>query len=230
MQEFEKHYVNRSNWLRAAVLGANDGILSTASIIIGVAAASTTREPFILAGVAGLVAGALAMAAGEYVSVGSQADIEKADLEREERELKEMPEEELLELAKIYVKRGLDKKLAHEVAVQLTEHNALEAHARDELGINEITEAKPLEAALASGVAFVFGGIFPVIVAYFGNLKNMIYLQYIFAMLFLLLLGIVAAKTGGSSVKKAIVRITFWGTVAMGLTAIIGSFFNVELG
>jgi len=227
MQEFEKHYVNRSNWLRAAVLGANDGILSTASIIIGVAAASTTREPFILAGVAGLVAGALAMAAGEYVSVGSQADIEKADLEREARELEEMPEEELLELAKIYVQRGLDKELAHEVAVQLTEHDALEAHARDELGINEITEAKPLVAALASGIAFVFGGILPVVVAYFGNLKNMIFLQYIFGMLFLLLLGIVAAKAGGSSIKKAVIRITFWGTVAMGITALIGRWFGV---
>ena len=188
MQELEEHYVNRSNWLRAAVLGANDGILSTASIIIGVTAASTTREPIILAGVASLVAGALAMAAGEYVSVSSQSDIEKADLEREQRELEEMPELELLELAKIYVKRGLDKELAHKVAVQLTKHDALGAHARDELSINEITEAKPLIAALASGIAFVFGSILPVIVVYFGNLEQMIILQYIFGMLFLLLL------------------------------------------
>jgi VIT1/CCC1 family predicted Fe2+/Mn2+ transporter len=229
MQEFEKHYVNRSNWLRAAVLGANDGILSTASIIIGVAAASTTKEPFILAGVAGLVAGALAMAAGEYVSVGSQADIEKSDLEREQRELDEMPEEELLELAKIYVKRGLDKELAHEVAVQLTNHDALGAHARDELGINEITEAKPLTAALASGVAFVFGGVLPVVVAYFGDLDKMIYLQYIFAMLFLIILGATAAKTGGSSVKNAIIRITFWGTMAMGITALLGHLFGISV-
>lgn len=229
MQEFEKHYVNRSNWLRAAILGANDGILSTASIIIGVAAASTTREPFILAGVAGLVAGALAMAAGEYVSVGSQADIEKADLEREQKELDEMPEEELLELAKIYVKRGLDDDLALKVAQQLTEHNALEAHARDELGINEITEAKPLVAAIASGVAFVFGGILPVLVAYFGALDKMIYLQYIFAIAFLIILGVTAAKTGGSSVKKAIIRITFWGTMAMGITALLGHFFSINV-
>ncbi len=229
MQEFEKHYVNRSNWLRAAVLGANDGILSTASIIIGVAAASTTREPFILAGVAGLVAGALAMAAGEYVSVGSQADIEKSDLEREQKELDEMPEEELLELAKIYVERGLDDDLALKVAKQLTDHDALGAHARDELGINEITEAKPLIAALASGVAFVFGGILPVVVAYFGDLDRMIYLQYIFAMLFLIILGATAAKTGGSSIKKAIIRITFWGTMAMGITALLGHLFGVNV-
>lgn len=226
MQELEKHYVNRSNWLRAAVLGANDGILSTASIIIGVAAASTTREPVILAGVAGLVAGALAMAAGEYVSVGSQADIEKADLEREQRELDEMPDLELAELAKIYVKRGLDEDLALEVAKQYTAHNALEAHARDELGINEITEAKPLEAALASGLAFVFGGVLPVVVAYFGKLENMIYLQYIFAMIFLIILGITSAKVGGSNIQKAIIRITFWGTLAMGITAAIGTLFG----
>lgn len=227
--EFEQHYINRSGWLRAAILGANDGILSTASIVIGVAAASANRESFVLAGLAGLVAGALAMAAGEYVSVGSQADIEKADLEREQKELEDMPEEELLELAKIYVARGLDKDLALEVATQLTAHNALEAHARDELGINEITEAKPLEAALASGLAFVFGGTLPVVVAYFGAVKNMIYLQYIFAMIFLIVLGITSAKIGGSNIKKAIIRITFWGTLAMGLTAAIGTLFGVNV-
>lgn len=226
--EFEEHYVNRSNWLRAAILGANDGILSTASIIIGVAAASQTRDPIVLAGVAGLVAGALSMAAGEYVSVSSQADIETADLERETRELEDMPEEELLELAKIYVKRGLDKKLAHEVAVQLTEHNALEAHARDELGINEITQAKPLEAAFASGAAFIFGGALPVLVAVFAAVDQMVYLQYIFAIIFLIVLGAVAAKAGGSSIKRAIIRITFWGTIAMGITAYIGSLFGVS--
>ncbi len=229
LTELEKHYVNRSSWLRAAILGANDGILSTASIVIGVAAASTSREPFVLAGVAGLVAGALAMAAGEYVSVGSQADIEKADLEREQRELEEMPKEELIELAKIYENRGLDKALALQVATQLTAHNALEAHARDELGINEITEARPLEAALASGLAFIFGGILPVIVAYFGAVKDMIYLQYLFAMLFLIVLGITSAKIGGSNIKKAIIRITFWGTLAMGITAAIGTLFGVHV-
>ena len=224
--QFEEHYVNRSNWLRAAILGANDGILSTASIIIGVSAASQTRDPIVLAGVAGLVAGALSMAAGEYVSVSSQADIETADLERESRELENMPEEELLELAKIYVKRGLDKELAHQVAVQLTEHDALEAHARDELGINEITQAKPLEAAFASGAAFIFGGSLPVLVAVFAAVDQMVYLQYIFAIIFLIVLGAVAAKAGGSSIKRAIIRVTFWGTIAMGITAYIGSLFG----
>ena len=197
--QFEQHYVNRSNWLRAAILGANDGILSTASIIIGVAAASTTREPIILAGVAGLAAGALSMAAGEYVSVSSQADIENSDLAREQKEIDEMPEAEMLELAKIYEGRGLSKELSIEVAKQLSEHDALGAHARDELGINEITQAKPFQAALASGAAFIVGGTLPVFVAVFGNLPQMIYLQYAFSILFLVTLGSVAAKTGGSS-------------------------------
>ncbi|MDG2194552.1 MAG: VIT family protein [Polaribacter sp.] len=226
--QFEEHYVNRSNWLRAAILGANDGILSTASIIIGVAAASQTRDPIVLAGVAGLVAGALSMAAGEYVSVSSQSDIETADLERETRELEDMPEEELLELAKIYVQRGLDKELAHKVAEQLTEHDALGAHARDELGINEITQAKPLEAAFASGAAFIFGGALPVLVAVFAPVNQMVYLQYVFAIVFLIILGTVAARAGGSSVKRAIIRVTFWGTIAMGITAYIGSLFGVN--
>ena len=229
MQELEKHYVNRSNWLRAAILGANDGILSTASIIIGVAAATNSQDEIILAGVAGIVAGALSMAAGEYVSVGSQADIEFADLEREKRELKEMPELELRELAKIYKSRGLDDDLALQVAIQLTEHNALEAHARDELGINEITQAKPLEAALASGAAFIFGGALPIMVAVFGSVAKMVYWQYIAAILFLMFLGALAAKLGGSSVKKAIIRVTFWGTIAMGLTALIGRVFGANL-
>ena len=228
LTELEKHYVNRSGWLRAAILGANDGILSTASIVIGVAAASTTRDPLILAGVAGLVAGSLAMAAGEYVSVGSQADIEKSDLEREKRELEDMPEVELRELAKIYENRGLDDELALEVAIQLTAHNALEAHARDELGINEITEAKPLQAALASGLAFVLGGALPVVVALFAPVKSMVYTQYLAAMVFLIVLGIVAAKAGGSSISKAVGRITFWGTIAMGITAYIGSLFEAS--
>ena len=162
----ENHYVNRSNWLRAAVLGANDGILSTASIVIGVAAASTTREPVILAGVAGIVAGALSMAAGEYVSVSSQSDLETADIEREKQELVDYPEQEEYELAKIYVGRGLSEELAKKVARELTEHDALGAHARDELGINEITQANPFQAALASGAAFIFGGALPVVVAF----------------------------------------------------------------
>ncbi len=228
MLESEKHYIIRSGWLRAAILGANDGILSTASIIIGVAAASDTRDPIVLAGVAGLVAGALSMAAGEYVSVSSQADLESSDLAREIKELEETPEAELIELAEIYEERGLDKKLALQVAEQLTAHNALEAHARDELGINEITQAKPFQAAFASGMAFVFGGVLPAIVALIAPLKQMVYIQYIFALIFLITLGTVAAKTGGSNISRAIIRITFWGTLAMGITAFIGYLFGVN--
>ncbi len=225
----EKHYGTRSGWLRAAVLGANDGILSTASLVIGVAAASSTREPIILAGVAGLVAGALSMAAGEYVSVSSQSDLETADLNRERKELEEMPNEELLELAQIYQERGLDKSLALQVAQQLTDHDALGAHARDELGINEISQAQPLVAALSSGASFVFGGLLPVVVAYFGPLAYMEYVQYIFAVVFLAVLGAIAAKTGGSNMWKAILRVSFWGTVAMAITAWIGHLFDVTL-
>lgn len=228
-QKKEDHYLGRSNWLRASILGANDGILSTASIIIGVAAASTTREPIILAGVAGLVAGALSMAAGEYVSVSSQTDIEASDLARERRELRDMPEEELKELAHIYQLRGLSADLAMQVAKQLTEYDALGAHARDELGINNITQAKPLEAALASGASFVFGAVLPVIAALFIPVNLMILWQYILATLFLVVLGAYAAKAGGSSVKKAIMRITFWGTIAMGITAYIGHLFGVSV-
>jgi VIT1/CCC1 family predicted Fe2+/Mn2+ transporter len=226
----EEHYINRSGWLRASILGANDGILSTASIAIGVAAASDLRDPIVLASLAGLVAGALSMAAGEYVSVSSQVDIEMADLKREQEELDTMPEGELIELAKIYETRGLDENLAMQVAVQLTKHNALEAHARDELGINEITQARPLQAALASGVAFVFGGSLPLLISLFLPLAQMVWYQYIFATVFLVLLGSVAAKAGGSSIMKAIGRITFWGTIAMGLTAFVGYLFNVNMG
>jgi vacuolar iron transporter family protein len=228
--ETEPHYINRSGWLRAAILGANDGILSTASLVIGVAAASNTREPIIIAGIAGVVAGALSMAAGEYVSVSSQSDIETADLKREKQELIDTPEAELKELARIYQDRGLDHNLALQVAERLTAHNALEAHARDELGINEITQAKPFQAAFASGLAFIFGGIMPVIASYFAPLAQMVYLQYAFALLFLITLGTVAAKTGGSHVGKAILRISFWGTVAMGVTALIGYLFGVSVG
>ena len=225
----EKHYINRSGWLRASVLGANDGILSTASIIIGVTAASNSREAIVIAGIAGLTAGALSMAAGEYVSVSSQTDLEKSDLARETKELEEYPEEELVELAEIYEERGLKKELALEVAVQLTAHNALEAHARDELGINDMTQAKPLQAALASGASFIFGGILPVIAALLVPVEKMIYLQYLLAMIFLIILGTFGAKVGGSSVTKGIIRITFWGTVAMGVTAYIGHLFGVNM-
>lgn len=226
----DNHYIHKSNWLRAAVLGANDGILSTASIAIGVAAASTTREPIVLAALAGLVAGALSMAAGEYVSVSSQTDVEKADIERERKELAEMPEAELKILAQIYEQRGLKPHTAMEVAKQLTERNALEAHVRDELGINAISQAKPLQAAFASGAAFSFGGLLPFLVSLFVPVKHMVLCQYGFAILFLMILGIVSAKTGGSGVMKAVLRITLWGTVAMGLTALVGKLFGTHIG
>lgn len=225
----DNHYIHRSNWLRAAVLGANDGILSTASLAIGVAAASNFREPVILATVAGLVAGALSMAAGEYVSVSSQTDIEQADIEREKQELKEMPEIELLRLAEIYENRGLNKQTALTVAKQLTEKDALAAHVRDELGINDMSKANPIQAAFASGAAFTVGGVLPLLVALFLPLKSMEYYLYGSAILFLIILGGLAAKTGGSSIGKAIIRITFWGTVAMGLTALVGYLFGVSL-
>lgn len=223
------HYVQRSNWLRAAVLGANDGILSTASLAIGVAAASDLRAPIVLATVAGLVAGALSMAAGEYVSVSSQTDVEKADILREKQELEEMPDLELERLAEIYEKRGLKKETALTVAKELTQHDALAAHMRDELGINELTQAKPIQAAFASGVSFTVGGVLPLIITLFLPVKNMEYFLYGFAIVFLIILGSLAAKTGGSNILKAVVRITFWGTAAMGLTAFVGYLFGVNL-
>lgn len=226
----DNHYIHRSNWLRAAVLGANDGILSTASIAIGVAAASDGRDPVILATLAGLVAGALSMAAGEYVSVSSQTDVEKADVKREKQELEEMPELELKRLAQIYEERGLKKETALVVAKELTEYDALGAHVRDELGITETSQAKPLQAAFASGAAFTVGGLLPFLVTLFIPLKRMEYSLYGFAIFFLIILGAVSAKTGGSSIWKAIMRITFWGTVAMGLTALVGYLFNVNIG
>ena len=222
------HFVQRSNWLRAAVLGANDGILSTASLAIGMAAATDVREPIVLATLAGLVAGALSMAAGEYVSVSSQTDVEKADIIREKQELEEMPEIELIRLAEIYEKRGLKKETALVVANELTEYDALGAHMRDELGINEITQAKPIQAALASGASFSIGGMLPLVVTLFLPIKNMEYYLYAFALVFLVILGAMAAKTGGSSIQKAIIRITFWGTIAMGLTALVGYIFGVQ--
>lgn len=225
----DNHFIHKSNWLRAAVLGANDGILSTASLAIGVAAASDARDPIVLATIAGLVAGALSMAAGEYVSVSSQTDIEHADIEREKIELKEMPEIELQYLAEIYEKRGLKKETALMVAKELTEIDALAAHVRDELGINELSQAKPMQAAFASGSAFTVGGILPLIVTLFLPLKSMEYSLYGFALFFLIVLGGLSAKTGGSSVSKAIIRITFWGTVAMGLTAFVGYLFGVNI-
>lgn len=225
-QYLKNHYIHRSNWLRAAVLGANDGIISISSLAIGVAAASTTREPILLATVAGLVAGALSMAAGEYVSVSSQTDIEKSDIMREAAELEESPEEELTFLAAIYEKRGLKKETAMQVAKELTEHDALGAHIRDELGINEMSQANPLQAAMASGLAFTAGGILPILVAFFAPVGNMELLQYASSMLFLVFLGIISAKTGGAIVWKAVLRITIWGTFAMALTALAGYLFG----
>ena len=225
----DSHYIHRSNWLRAAVLGANDGIISISSLAIGIAAASSAREPIILATVAGLVAGALSMAAGEYVSVSSQTDTEKADIEREIIELKEMPEEELNILAQIYEKRGLKKETAMQVAIELTEKDALSAHIRDELGINEISKAKPIQAAMASGAAFTVGGMLPLLVILFAPLKGMEYWLYGFTIIFLIVLGTTAAKTGGSSVTKAIIRITIWGTIAMGLSALVGYIFGIRV-
>jgi len=224
----ENHFINRSGWLRAAVLGANDGILSTTSLAIGIAAASGSRDPIVLAALAGVVAGALSMAAGEYVSVSSQSDIEMSDLEREKKELIEMPEAELTELTGIYIARGLTPKLAREVAEQLTAHNALEAHARDELGINEITQAKPFQAAMASASAFIAGGVLPLLVAIFAPLNYMVALQYCFAIVFLAVSGTLAAGAGGSNKIKSIVRICLWGTVAMCASALVGYLFDVQ--
>lgn len=225
----DSHFIHRSNWLRAAVLGANDGIISISSLAVGIAAASTTREPILLATIAGLVAGALSMAAGEYVSVSSQTDIEKADIERERIELEEMPDEELQILAQIYEKRGLKKETALLVAQELTENDALAAHIRDELGINEISQANPLQAAFASGAAFTVGGIMPLMVTFFTPVTGMEYWLYGFTILFLGILGTISAKIGGSSIFKAIIRIVIWGSIAMILSALVGYIFGVKV-
>ena len=225
----DSHYIHRSNWLRAAVLGANDGIISISSLAIGVTAASSTREPIVLATIAGLVAGALSMAAGEYVSVSSQTDTEKADIEREKKELEEMPDAEMKILAQIYEKRGLKKETARQVALELTEKDALGAHMRDELGINEISQANPTQAAIASGASFTVGGILPLLIVLFATVKGMEYWLYGFTIVFLIILGAASAKTGGSNIGKAIVRITIWGTLAMGISALVGYFFGVRV-
>lgn len=225
----EPHYINRSNWLRAAVLGANDGIISISSLAIGVAAASATRDPVVLATVAGLVAGALSMAAGEYVSVSSQTDTEKADIEREIKELQEMPKEEMEILTQIYEKRGLKRETARQVALELTEKDALGTHIRDELGINEISQAHPIQAAMASGAAFTMGGIMPLLTVLFAPVNGLEYWLYGFTIVFLVILGIASAKTGGSGITRAILRITIWGTIAMGLSALVGYIFGVNV-
>ncbi|PXY42445.1 hypothetical protein DMB65_03345 [Flavobacterium cheongpyeongense] len=225
----DSHYIHRSNWLRAAVLGANDGIISISSLAIGVATASITRDPILLATIAGLVAGALSMAAGEYVSVSSQTDIEEADIEREKLELQTMPEAELKILAEIYEKRGLKKETALQVAKELTEADALGTHIRDELGINEISQANPIQAAFASGTAFTVGGLLPLLVTLFAPVSSMEYFLYGFTILSLIILGAISARTGGSSISKAIVRIVIWGTIAMGLSALVGYIFGVNI-
>ncbi len=225
----DTHYIHRSNWLRAAVLGANDGIISISSLAIGVAAASTTREPIMLATVAGLVAGALSMAAGEYVSVSSQTDTENADIERERQELLEMPEEELKMLAQIYEQRGLKRETAMMVAIEMTEFDALGSHVRDELGINEISKANPIQAAFASGLAFTAGGVLPLLVILFAPINGLEYWLYGFTTIFLIVLGAIAAKTGGSIIYKAILRITIWGSIAMGLSALVGYLLGIAV-
>lgn len=225
----DNHFIHRSNWLRAAVLGANDGIISISSLAIGIAAASTTKEPIVLGTVAGLVAGALSMAAGEYVSVSSQTDTEKADIEREIKELREMPAEELAILAQIYERRGLKKETAMQVAIELTEKDALAAHVRDELGINEISQANPIQAAIASGASFTVGGILPLLAILLLPIDGLVYWLYGFTIIFLVVLGVISAKTGGSVIRKAVTRIVIWGTLAMGLTALVGYLFGVNV-
>lgn len=223
----EHHRSHRSGWLRAAVLGANDGIVSTASLIIGVAAAGASQEHVIIAGLAGLVAGAMSMAAGEYVSVSSQADTEKADLELEKESLSDSFELERDELASIYQERGLDAELAHKVARALMEHDALGAHARDEIGISETQAARPLQAAWSSAAAFTVGAALPLAAAATNPGARLIVVVAAASLVFLALLGAVAARTGGAPVLAGAVRVTFWGVLAMALTALVGRLFGV---
>jgi VIT1/CCC1 family predicted Fe2+/Mn2+ transporter len=225
----EKHRTTRIGWLRAAVLGANDGIVSTASLIIGVAAAEASHSAVMVAGVAGLVAGAMSMAAGEYVSVHSQADTEKADLAREKRELEADPQSELLELAGIYVRRGLSPRLAGQVADELMAHDALGAHARDELGISEAMSARPLQAAVFSACSFAVGAALPLAVTAFVPIGAMIVAVAISSLVFLTLLGGAAARAGGASVVKGALRVLFWGAAAMVMTALVGKLFGTAV-
>jgi len=229
MKHSETHRTHRIGWLRAAVLGANDGIISTASLVVGVAASNASRESVLIAGVAGLVAGAMAMATGEYVSVSSQSDTENADLERERIELETSPQAEHQELAAIYVRRGLTPELADEVAKQLTVHDALGAHARDELGISEVTNARPMQAALASAATFTVGAALPLIVVLVAPQTNIAWTVSLTSLVFLAALGAVAAHVGGSGAFKSASRVTFWGALAMILTAIVGSLFGVSM-
>ena len=222
----ESHLVARIGWLRAAVLGANDGIVSTASLIVGVAAAAAKQNDVLIAGVAGLVAGAMSMAAGEYVSVSSQSDTEKADLAREREELRENVEFEQEELAEIYVKRGVDQALARQVAQQLMAKDALSAHARDELGILEITTARPVQAALTSAATFAVGAAMPLLMVIVSSANALVPTVSIASLGFLALLGAIGARAGGANVLRAMARVTFWGALAMALTAGIGKLFG----
>lgn len=222
----EKHRTHRVGWLRAAVLGANDGILSTASLVVGVAAAHASRGAVLTAGVAGLVAGAMSMAAGEYVSVSSQSDTEQADLARERRELEEDDEGERKELADIYVERGLDPSLAKQVADQLMAHDALGAHARDELGISVNLKARPVQAALASGATFATGAALPLLAVLLVPVTGLVPIVFGTSLFFLAGLGFLAGFAGGAPMLRAAVRVTFWGALAMGLTAAVGALFG----
>jgi VIT1/CCC1 family predicted Fe2+/Mn2+ transporter len=222
----ENHLVQRIGWLRAAVLGANDGIVSTASLIVGVAAAATTPDDVLIAGVAGLVAGAMSMAAGEYVSVSSQADTEKADLAREGAELSANPEFERDELTEIYVGRGVEPELARRVAEQLMAKGALAAHARDELGISDTTTARPLQAALTSAATFAVGAAMPLLMVVLAPAAWLVVAVSVASLVFLAFLGAIGARAGGADIWRATVRVTFWGALAMALTAGIGRLFG----
>lgn len=226
----EIHMVHRIGWLRAAVLGANDGIVSTSSLVVGVAAAGSGSTQILIAGLAGLVAGAMSMAAGEYVSVSSQTDAENADLAREKRELAETPEAELEELTQIYVDRGLDRDLAERVAVQLTERDALGTHARDELGISETVAARPVQAALVSALTFASGAVVPVLVALASPADKTSVVVAASTIVALAILGGLGASAGGAGVLRGTVRVTFWGALAMAVTAAVGTMFGVSAG
>jgi VIT1/CCC1 family predicted Fe2+/Mn2+ transporter len=223
----ERHLTGRMSWLRAAVLGANDGIVSTASLVLGVAAAHASTQAILLAGSAGLVAGAMSMAAGEYVSVYSQADSEQAELEKERQELETDVVGEHRELAAIYVGRGLDKALAEEVASQLMAHDALDAHARDELGITEMLRARPLQAAGASALSFAIGAALPLLVVLLSPVALLSWSVFITSLFFLAILGGLAARTGGAKIRNGVIRITFWGALAMAITTAVGMLFGV---
>lgn len=229
MRHLEGHRTQRAGWLRAAVLGANDGIVSTASLIMGVAAAGTASPGILMAGIAGLVGGAMSMAAGEYVSVSSQADTERADLARERRELATSPDQEQAELAAIYLSRGLDADLASQVATQLMRHDALGAHARDELGISETLTARPVQAALASAATFASGATLPLVIVLLVPVSTLLWAVSVGSLIFLALLGSLAARTGGAPVRPAALRVTFWGALAMAATAGIGAIVGVAI-